>query len=105
LAPDWQAAAARVGRVLDRAVRASSVVECRNSVVRMHQARHRRLTQGLLDWKRLYGNCRGFAEGKRRDHCPYAHLGLRLPTHDAWALLQMDPDQLAQQLSTKKVAA
>jgi hypothetical protein len=105
LAPDWQAAAARVGGVLDRAVRASSVVECMNSVVRMHQARHRSLTQPLLDWKRLYWNCRGFAAGKRRDHCPYEHLGLRLPTYDAWALLEMDPEELAQQLSTEKVAA
>jgi hypothetical protein len=105
LAADWQAAAARVARVLERAVRASSVVECMNSVVRMHQARHRTLTQGLLDWKRLYWNCRGFAEGKRRGHCPYQHLGLRLPTYDAWALLQMDPAELAQQLSTAKLAA
>jgi hypothetical protein len=105
LAPDWQASAARVGRVLEQTVRASSVVECMNSVVRMHQARHRTLTQPLLDWKRLYWNCRGFAEGKRRGHCPYEHLGLRLPTYDAWALLQMDPEELAQQVSTAKLAA
>ena len=105
LAPDWEASAVRVGRVLEGAVRASSVVECMNSVVRMHQARHRSLTQPLLDWKRLYWNCRDFAEGKRRGHCPYEHLGLRLPTYDAWALLQMDPAELAQQVSTTKVAA
>jgi hypothetical protein len=37
-------------------VRASSAVECMNSVIRMHQARHRRLTQPLLDRKRLYWN-------------------------------------------------
>jgi hypothetical protein len=76
-----------------------------NSVVRMHQARHRNLTQPLVDWKRLYWNCRRFAEGKRRKHWPYEHLGLRLPTYDPWALLQMDPEELAQQLSTTKVAA
>jgi hypothetical protein len=105
LAADWQASAARVGQVLEGTVRASSVVECMNSVVRMHQARHRALTQGLLDWKRLYWNCRDFAEGKRRGHCPYQHLGLRLPTYDAWALLQMDPEELAQQVSTAKLAA
>lgn len=105
LASDWQAAASRVGRVLARAVRASSVVECMNSVVRMHQARHRTLTQPLLDWKRLYWNCRNFADGKRRGHCPYEHLGLRLPTYDAWALLQMDPAEVAQELSTAKLAA
>jgi hypothetical protein len=104
-ASDWAASAARVGRVLAGAVRASSVVECMNSVVRMHQARHRSLTQPLLDWKRLYWNCRRLAAGKRRKRCPYEHLGLRLPTYDAWALLQMDPEELAQQLSTTKVAA
>jgi hypothetical protein len=105
LAADWEAAAQRVAQVLGRAVRASSVVECMNSVVRMHQARHRHLTQPLLDWKRLYWNCRSFAAGKRWDHCPYEHLGLRLPTYDAWALLQMDPEELAQQLSTTELAA
>jgi hypothetical protein len=105
LAADWQASAERLGRVLEGTVRASSVVECMNSVVRMHQARHRTLTQGLLDLKRLYWNCRDFAEGKRRGQCPYELLGLRLPTYDAWALLQMDPQQVAQQLSTSKVAA
>ncbi len=105
LAPDWQASAARVARVLERTVRASSVAECMNSVVRMHQTRHRTLTQPLLDWKRLYWNCRDFADGKRRGHCPYEHLDLRLPTYDAWALLHMDPAELAQQVSTTRVAA
>jgi hypothetical protein len=105
LAPDWEASAARVGPVLEGVVRASSVVECMNSVVRMHQARHRNLTQELLDLKRLYWNCRDFTEGKRRGHCPYEHLGLRLPTYDAWTLLQMDPAELAQQVSTTPLAA
>ena len=40
--------------------RSSSLVEGLNSVLRMHQTRHRRLTQGLLDLKRLYWNCRTF---------------------------------------------
>jgi hypothetical protein len=105
LAGDWEASAARVRRVLGEAVRSSSVVECMNFVVRMHQARHRSFTQPLLDWKRLYWNCHNFAEGKRRGHCSYAHLGLQLPTYDAWDLLLMDPEELAQQLSTAKVAA
>jgi hypothetical protein len=105
LAEDWATAYRRVARVLSRAVRASSVVECMNSVVRMHQARHRTLSQPLLDLKRLYWNCRAFAGGKRRDACPYQHLGLALPTYDWWELLQTDPKQLTQQLSPKKVAA
>jgi hypothetical protein len=105
LTMDWREAYRRVAQVLSRTVRASSVVECMNSVVRMHQARHRTLSQPLLDLKRLYWNCRAFISGKRRDACPYQHLGLQVPTHDWWQLLHMDPAELTQQLSTEKVAA
>jgi hypothetical protein len=105
LDPAWPAAYRRVAAVLGGVVRASSVVECLNSVVRMHQARHRGLSQGLIDLKRLYWNCRTFAEGKRKDHCPYEHVGLALPTYDWWELLQMDPTVLEQKLSTAGVAA
>jgi hypothetical protein len=95
----------RVSRVLRRVVRASSAVEGINSVVRMHQARHRKLTQELIDHKRLAWNCRRFGSGKRRGRCPYEHLGLRLPSYDLWPLLQTDPDVLKQQLSSQGVAA
>jgi hypothetical protein len=100
---NWQTAYVRVGWVLRRTVRASSVVECMNSVVRMHQSRHRGLSNPLIDLKRLYWNCRTFAEGKRKGHSPYKHLGLNLPTYDWWTLLQMDPDELEQKLSTLEV--
>ena len=103
LAADWPAAYGRVAGVLHRTVRASSVVECMNSVLRMHQARHRGLSQGLIDLKRLYWNCRTFAEGKREGHCPYEHLGLDLPTYDYWSLLQLDPEDLEQKVSTSRV--
>jgi hypothetical protein len=105
LDPQWQEAYRRVAAVLANTVRASSVVECMNSVVRMHQARHRGLSQRLLDLKRLYWNCRTFMEGKRKLFCPYGKLGLKLPTYDWWELLQMDPAELEQQLSSTKVAA
>src|SRR5262249_17066050 len=42
--------------VLRGSWRSSSLVEGLNSVLRMGQARHRRLSQGLLDLKRLYWN-------------------------------------------------
>ena len=74
--------------VLGRAVRASSAVECLNSGLRMHQSRHRTLTQGMLDLKRLYWNTRVFRGGKRKGRCPYEHLGLALPRYDFWGLLQ-----------------
>jgi hypothetical protein len=105
LDPAWEVAYERVSKVLRETVRASSVVECMNSVVRMHQARHRGLSQALVDLKRLYWNCRTFAEGKRKKHCPYEHLGVQLPTYDWWELLQMNPDELQQKLSSTKLAA
>jgi hypothetical protein len=104
LAADWAAGYVRVAAVLRAVVRASSVVEGMNSVWRMHQARHRGLSQALLDLKRLWWNLREFGEGKRQGQCPYQLLGLKLPTYDAWELLQWDPEKLAQQLSTSKLA-
>jgi hypothetical protein len=105
LGEGWQESYKRVSRVLGRVVRASSAVECVNSVVRMHQSRHRNLSQGLLDLKRLYWNCRGFREGQRKGRCPYELLGLKLPSYDPWALLQLSPDQLEQLLSSPQLAA
>jgi len=105
LAKDWAAAYARVSEVLEHVLRASSTVECLNSIVRMQQARHRNLSQEMLDLKRLYWNCRPFREGQRAKKCPYQHLGASLPTYDFWDLLQMGPDLLRQKLSSQQVAA
>jgi hypothetical protein len=104
-APDWPRQAVRLRQALRRAWRASSLVECLNSVARMHQCRHRRLTPGLLALKRLYWNCREFRTGRRRGQTPYGLLGLKLPTADWWALLKLPPEQLRQHLSGQKVAA
>ena len=97
--PDCQEQAQRVRGVLRGVWRASSLVECVNSVVRMQQARHRKLSQGLLDLKRLYWNLRRFRTGRRKDQTPYGLLGLRLPDVSFWELLKMTPDQLRQELS------
>jgi hypothetical protein len=104
-APDWGTGYAAVAAALSGVVRASSAVECVNSILRMHQGRHRNLSQGLLDLKRLYWNTRAFRSGKRQDCCPYELLGVALPTWDFGELLRMDPAQLAQKLSTGKAAA
>lgn len=103
LGKEWEQKYRRVSQVLRRVVRASSAVECVNSVVRMHQARHRNLSQELLDLKRLYWNCRSFVSGQRKDRCPYEHLGLKLPSYDAWDLLQTAPEELKKQLSSSGV--
>ncbi len=86
---NWREAYKAVSRLLRRTVRASSAVECMNSVLRMHQARHRTVTQGLLDLKRLYWNCHEFREGRRRRHSPYELMGLKLPSYRFWDLLRM----------------
>ena len=101
LCTQWQSAYRRVDELLRHAVRASSAVECVNSVVRMHQGRHRHVSQGLLDLKRLYWNCRVFHEGKRKGQSPYDLLGLHLPSADWWHLLQMAPEELEQKLLTQ----
>ena len=95
-----QGAYERVAAVLGSTVRASSAVEGINSVLRMQQCRHRRMTQGLLDLKRLYWNCRRLPTGRRRGRCPYELLGVALPSTDFWTLLQTPPGALAKQLSS-----
>jgi hypothetical protein len=96
-----QASYDRIAAVLEDTFRASSAVECMNSVSRMQQSRHKRMTQPMLDLKRLYWNCRPFRSGPRKDVGPYRALGLDLPTFDFWELLRIDPVQLTQQLSTQ----
>jgi hypothetical protein len=101
---EFQKAVSAVRGVLRGCWRASSLVEGINSVVRMQQARHRKLTPSLINLKRFYWNCRRFRTGRRRDHCPYEWLGISLPPGSWWALSKMDPDALKQQLSTQALA-
>jgi hypothetical protein len=92
----------RVAMVLKDTFRASSAVECMNSVLRMQQSRHKKMSQPMLDLKRLYWNCHEFGSGPRKDVSPYRRLGLELPTFDFWTLLQADPGELTQELSTSQ---
>jgi hypothetical protein len=99
-------ALAAVRNIFRRAYRASSLVECINSVLRMHQAQHRKMTQGLLDLKRLYWNCHRFRTGKRRNTTPYERLGVAWPTGLRWwDVLKITPEQLREKLSTANKAA
>lgn len=104
LAANWEESYRRVAAVLRHTVRASSAVECMNSVLRMHQGRHRTVTQPMLNLKRLYWNCRPLQSGKRRGRCPYDLLGLRLPTTDWWQLLHAPLADSTQQPSSSEVA-
>lgn len=100
LSPSEAGSFERVSAALDRTCRSSSAVECLNSVLRMQQGRHRRMTQGMLDLKRLFWNCHRFEAGPRRGRSPYEVLGLPLPTLGFWELLQATPHSLTQTLST-----
>jgi hypothetical protein len=97
LDPNWRESFKQVAAVLGHAVRASSAVECMNSVLRMHQSRHRTLSQGMLDLKRLYWNTRVFRGGKRKGRCPYEHVGLKRPRWDFWGLLRDEMSQAGAQ--------
>jgi hypothetical protein len=101
LGAEEQASYERVAAVLRDTFRASSAVECMNSVLRMQQSRHRRMTPPMLDLERLYWNCRAFRSGPRKDRSPYRALGLEVPSYDFWDLLHTDAAQLTQRLSTQ----
>jgi hypothetical protein len=103
--PDWHDQARRVRAVFRRVWRASSLVECVNSVARMQQARHRKMTQGLLDLKRLSWNLRRFRAGRRKGQTPYGLLGLDLPEGSFWEILKLTPEELRERLSAHGVAA
>jgi hypothetical protein len=96
---DWREEARRVRAVLRGVWRASSLVECVNSVARMQQARHRKITQELLDLKRLYWNLRRFRIGRRKAQTPYGLLGLKVPDLSFWEFLKLTPEELREQLS------
>ena len=95
-----QQAVTALRQTLQNVGRASSCVEGIDSVVRMQQSRHRKVSQGLLDPKRLYWNLRRFRTGRRRKASPCERLGVPLPADLCWwQLLQLTPDQLRSLLS------
>ena len=95
---EWPSAYECVRDVLGRSVRASSAVECVNSVLRMQQARQRNVGQGMLDLKRLWWNTRKFGSGKRKKKSPYELLGVP-EVGEFWAVLTTAPEELARRLS------
>jgi hypothetical protein len=100
-----QQALALVRGVLSGVWRSSSLVEGLNSVLRMQQRRQKRMSQGLLDLKRLHWNCHVFVAGRRKGQSPYQRLGMMLPPGGWWQLLKRTPEQLRDQLSELNPAA
>jgi hypothetical protein len=71
----------------------------------MQQARHRKMSQSLLDLKRLYWNCHTFRSGRRRGTTPYQRLGVPWPEGLRWwDVLKWSPEQLRDKLSALKGA-
>jgi len=103
LSPEEQADYERIKAVLATTIRASSAVEGSNSVSRMHQSRHRCMSKGLLDLKRLYWNCRPLPTGRRRRHSPYEMLGVIAPGTDFWTLMQSTPAELHKLVSSVRL--
>jgi hypothetical protein len=100
-----QQAVQGVRAILRSSWRASSLVECVNSVLRMQQARHRKLSQGLLDLKRLYWNSHRFRTGRRRGQSPYQRLGVAWPEGVRWwEVLKWPPERLRNEVSALKKA-
>jgi hypothetical protein len=95
----------QVRAVLQGAWRSSSLVEGVNSVLRMQQARQKRLTAELLDLKRLHWNLHQFRAGRRKGESPYQRLGVKVPPGDWWTLLSRSPEQLTAELSALNMAA
>ncbi len=102
--PDWPGPAQRVREVLRGVWRARSSVGCLNSVARLQPTRPRKLTQGLLDLKRLSWNLRRFRTGQRKDQTPYSPLGLKVPDLSFWEFLTLTPEELREQLSATEHA-
>jgi hypothetical protein len=103
--PGWRDESRRVGAVLRGAWRASRLVECVNSAARMQQARHRRMTRGLLDLKRLHGNPRRFRTGRRKGRTPCGMMGLGLPDLSLWEFLELTPAELQEKPSVQEDVA
>jgi hypothetical protein len=77
-----------VKKVLYRPKRASSLVECFNSILRPIQQVKKRVTQEFLWLKALHHNTKTFKQGKRKGKSPFQLLGIDFGTQDWIELLE-----------------
>ena len=82
-----------VRRILYHPKRASSLVECYNSILRPIQQVKKQVTQEFLWLKALHHNMKTFKQGRRKGKSPFQILGIDLGKQD-WIRL-MDDYQLA----------
>lgn len=102
---DWRVEARRVRAVVRGVWRASRVVGCVNSVARRPPARHRPMTPGLGDLKRLDWDLHRFRVGRRKGRTPSGLLGLELPDLSSWEFPKLTPEELREELSAQEDVA
>ena len=84
-------------RLVDRAIRSSSSVECVNARIRLVQVARKRLSEDFLCLLAVYHNLKAFGRGSvRAGKCPAELAGLELPTWDWIKLLDLTAEGLVQ---------
>jgi hypothetical protein len=84
-------------RLVDRAIRSSSSVECINSRIRLVQVARKRLSEDFVCLLAVYHNLKAFGRGSvRAGKSPAELAGLQLPTWDWIELLGLTATGLAQ---------
>lgn len=89
VAPHLEAYCTAVFELLDRALIASSAVECVNSIIRLRQGAKRHPYPDFVYLLAWLHNTRKFTEGRRKGLTPAQILGVKLPA-DGWDMLLED---------------
>jgi hypothetical protein len=89
LVPAFLQVVSVVKKVLYHPKRASSLVECYNSILRPIQQVKKQVTQEFLWLKALHHNMKSFRQGRRKGKSPFQLLGVDLGNQD-WIRLMED---------------
>jgi hypothetical protein len=88
LMPLFLQVVSEVKRILYHLRRASSLVECYNSILRPIQQVKRYVSQEFLWLKALHHNMKGFKQGRRKGKSPFQLLGIDFGKQDWIQLLE-----------------
>ena len=88
LMPAFLQVASAVRRILYHPKRASSLVECYNSILRPIQQVKKQVTQEFLWLKALHHNMKTFKQGRRKGKSPFQLLGVDLGNQDWIGLME-----------------
>ncbi len=88
LVPAFRQVVSRVRRILYHPQRASSLVECYNSILRPMQQVKKQVTQEFLWLKALHHNMKTFKQGRRKGKSPFQILGVDLGNENWIGLME-----------------